>query len=67
VIIGGALSAAGELLMAPLREAAATASLPLGGTAMSITTGALGPQACALGAVAMVLGGTHEKLSAVMA
>jgi predicted NBD/HSP70 family sugar kinase len=67
VIVGGALSAAGELLMAPLREAAAAASLPLASTAMTITTGALGPQACALGAVALVLGGTDEKLLAAMA
>jgi hypothetical protein len=34
---------------------------------MTITTGALGPQACALGAVALVLGGTDEKLLAAMA
>jgi predicted NBD/HSP70 family sugar kinase len=67
VIIGGALAAAGELLMAPLREAAASASLPLASTAMTITTGALGPQACALGAVALVLGGTDEKLLAAAA
>jgi predicted NBD/HSP70 family sugar kinase len=67
VIVGGALAAAGELLMAPLREAAAAASLPLASTAMTITTGALGPQACALGAVALVLGGTDEKLLAAMA
>jgi predicted NBD/HSP70 family sugar kinase len=66
VIIGGALANAGELLMSPLREAAATASLPLASTAMTITTGALGPQACALGAVAMVLGETDEKLLSAM-
>jgi predicted NBD/HSP70 family sugar kinase len=52
VIIGGALAGAGELLMAPLREAAATVSLPSANTAMTISAGALGPQACALGAVA---------------
>ncbi|WP_370368785.1 ROK family protein [Catenulispora sp. GP43] len=66
VIIGGALSAAGELLMGPLREAAATASLPLAGDAMTIQVGALGPQACALGAVAMVLGETDQKLMAAL-
>jgi predicted NBD/HSP70 family sugar kinase len=67
VIVGGALSAAGELLMAPLREAAGAASLPLAGTAMSITTGALGPQACALGAVALVLGASEEAPAPAMA
>jgi predicted NBD/HSP70 family sugar kinase len=66
VIVGGALAAAGELLMAPLREAAVTASLPLAGSGMRIEVGALGPQACALGAVAMVLGGMGNGLLGVM-
>jgi hypothetical protein len=33
---------------------------------MTIQVGSLGPQACALGAVAMVLGETDEKLLAAM-
>lgn len=56
VIVGGALAAAGELLLAPLREAAAAASLPLAGSSVKITAAALGAQASALGAVALVLG-----------
>jgi len=66
VIVGGALAAAGELVLGPLREAVAAAdpdappgSPPAGTT---VTTAALGPQACALGAVALVLGQTGEPL-----
>ncbi|MBS2536875.1 ROK family transcriptional regulator [Catenulispora sp. NF23] len=66
VIIGGALASAGEFLMAPLRQAAASASARRASTPVTITTGALGPQACALGAVAMVLEETDEKLLAAM-
>lgn len=55
VIVGGALAGAGELLLGPLREAAARASLSPGGAA-TVQAGALGPQASALGAVALVLG-----------
>ncbi|QMU67885.1 ROK family transcriptional regulator [Streptacidiphilus sp. P02-A3a] len=66
VIVGGALAAAGELVLGPLREAVAAAdpdappgSPPAGTT---VTAAALGPQACALGAVALVLGQTGEPL-----
>jgi len=60
VIVGGALAAAGELLLGPLREAAATADAHHGPDGPIITAAALGPQACALGAVALVLGQTGE-------
>jgi len=67
VIVGGALAAAGELVLGPLREAVAAADPdapsaggPSAGT--SVTAAALGPQACALGAVALVLGQTGEPL-----
>ena len=55
VVVGGALASAGELLLGPLREAAVNAALPLAAAA-HITAGELGPQASALGAVALVLG-----------
>ncbi len=61
VVVGGALANAGELLLAPLREAAAGAALPLAAAA-HITAGELGPQASALGAVALVLGqNEHDR------
>jgi len=56
VVVGGALAQAGELLLNPLREAAQAASLPPAGTSLRILSAALGDQACALGAVALVLG-----------
>jgi predicted NBD/HSP70 family sugar kinase len=60
VIIGGALAGAGELLLGPLREAVAASDSPQGPAGPTITVAALGPQACALGAVALVLGQTGE-------
>jgi predicted NBD/HSP70 family sugar kinase/DNA-binding transcriptional ArsR family regulator len=60
VVVGGALAAAGELLLAPLREAATHASQPAAGSNLRILPAALGSQACALGAVALVLGQTGE-------
>jgi predicted NBD/HSP70 family sugar kinase len=56
VVVGGALAQAGELLLGPLRESAQAASLPPAGTSLRILSAALGDQACALGAVALVLG-----------
>ena len=67
VVVGGALAAAGELLMAPLRESAVGASLPLPGSTVQITPAALGAQASALGAVALVLGQTGSPNAAVPA
>ena len=60
VIVGGALAAAGELLLGPLREAVAAADPHKSPAGPVITAAALGPQACALGAVALVLGQTGE-------
>ena len=67
VIVGGALAAAGELVLGPLREAVLAADPdapgdggPAAGT--TVTTATLGPQAGALGAVALVLGQTGGPL-----
>jgi len=68
VIVGGALAGAGELLLTPLREAAgfSTGAGPGAGTGASsgpnspVIAGALGPQASALGAVALVLGESDQ-------
>ena len=77
VIVGGALAAAGELLLGPLREAVAAAdpdrSVTGGAPSAAdpaapdpactlITASTLGPQASALGAVALVLGRTGDPL-----
>jgi predicted NBD/HSP70 family sugar kinase len=62
VVVGGALAGAGELLLAPLRDAAVNAALPLAAAA-HITVGELGPQASALGAVALVLGQSEHDRS----
>jgi predicted NBD/HSP70 family sugar kinase len=68
VIVGGALAGAGELLLGPLREAAgmagpppaagppAAGAAPGAPPAPAVLAGSLGPQASALGAVALVLG-----------
>jgi predicted NBD/HSP70 family sugar kinase len=65
VIVGGALAAAGELVLGPLREAVAAADPGSGGgQETTVTAAALGPQGCALGAVALVLGRTGGPLPA---
>ncbi|MGN6242706.1 MAG: ROK family protein [Motilibacteraceae bacterium] len=55
VVIGGDLAAAGEVLLEPLRAAVSRQSLAITSGSVTIVPGALGPQAGALGAVALVL------------
>jgi predicted NBD/HSP70 family sugar kinase len=55
VVVGGALAAAGEVLIGPLRSALRANSLPLVGSNTEVMAGALGEQAGALGGVALVL------------
>ena len=58
VIVGGDLSAAGEVLLGPLRETARRNAIPSAGEALEVTAGVLGERAELLGALALVL---HES------
>jgi predicted NBD/HSP70 family sugar kinase len=55
VVVGGALAAAGEVLIGPLRGALRANSLPLVGSNTEVVAAALGAEAGALGGVALVL------------
>jgi predicted NBD/HSP70 family sugar kinase len=58
VIVGGDLSAAGEVLLDPLREAARRNAIPSAGDTLEVTAGVLGERAELLGALALVM---HES------
>ena len=58
VIVGGDLSAAGEVLLDPLRETARRNAIPTAGEALEVTAGVLGERAELLGALALVM---HES------
>ncbi len=55
IVIGGGLSQAGDLLLAPLRDTVRTRAMRASGQATEIVPAALGRDSIALGAVAMVL------------
>ncbi len=55
VVVGGDLSAAGELLLAPLRDALARATIASAADDVRVVAGVLGERAEVLGAIALVL------------
>lgn len=55
VVVGGELAAAGEALLAPIRQAIECQSLRLAGHDVEVVTARLGPRASALGGIALVL------------
>ncbi len=59
VVIGGDLSAAGELLLAPLREAVRRFAIPAAADDAEIVAGVLGDRAELLGALALA---GHESV-----
>ncbi len=58
VIVGGDLSAAGEVLLGPLREEARRNAIPSAAADVEIVAGVLGERAELLGALALVM---HES------
>ncbi len=56
VIVGGPLSATGEVLLGPVRRSIARYALPIAGDNVVVVRGDLGERATVLGAVALVLG-----------
>ncbi|HEX6844440.1 MAG TPA: ROK family transcriptional regulator [Actinomycetota bacterium] len=55
VIVGGPLSATGDVLLEPIRRSIARSALPAAAEAVDVVQGDLGDRATALGAVALVL------------
>ena len=64
IVVGGSLGAAGEILLAPLREAVRRRVIPSAVEDVEIVPGVLGDRAELLGAVALVL---NEKEQGVVA
>ena len=55
IVVGGDLGAAGELLLAPMRDAIARAAIPSAAEHVAVVAGELGERAEVLGAIALVL------------
>ncbi|WP_037498648.1 ROK family protein [Solirubrobacter soli] len=64
VVVGGDLGAAGELLLAPLREALVRGAIRSAAEDVTVVQGELGDRAEVLGAVALVLGRGAEATTA---
>jgi hypothetical protein len=54
VIVGGPLSATGEVILGPVRRSIARYALPIAADHVTVVPGDLGERATALGAVALV-------------
>jgi predicted NBD/HSP70 family sugar kinase len=67
VVIGGELGEAGELLLAPLREAVLRDALPAAASELQIVAGELGERANLLGALALVLMQSEHEVAARVA
>ncbi|MEX0983777.1 MAG: ROK family transcriptional regulator [Actinomycetota bacterium] len=62
VIVGGPLSATGDVLLEPIRRSIARSALPIAAETAEVVPGDLGERATALGAVALVLRGSGANL-----
>jgi predicted NBD/HSP70 family sugar kinase len=67
VVVGGDLSAAGELLLGPLREAVMRAALPAATEGLDVVAGELGDRANVLGALALAIANSEQAVAARIA
>ena len=67
VVVGGDLSAAGELLLGPLREAVFHAALPAATAGLDVVAGELGDRANVLGALALAIANSEQAVAARIA
>ena len=66
VVVGGELSAAGELLLEPLRASVRGHAIPAAGEDIQVVAGELGERAEVLGALALAIGESDRVLSSRM-
>jgi predicted NBD/HSP70 family sugar kinase len=64
VVVGGDLSATGELLVGPLREGVMRAALPAAGRDLDVVAGELGERANVLGALALAIAQSEQAVAA---
>jgi predicted NBD/HSP70 family sugar kinase len=67
VVVGGDLSAAGELLLGPLREAVVRTALPAATEGLDVVAGELGERANVLGALALAIANSEQAVAARIA
>ena len=61
IVVGGTLSAAGELVLGPIREALDRYAIPAAAQDAQVVQGALGERAELLGAVILVIGQAERR------
>jgi predicted NBD/HSP70 family sugar kinase len=67
VVVGGDLSAAGELLLGPLRESVIRSALPTATGGLTVVAGTLGERANVLGALALAIAQSEHAVAARIA
>jgi predicted NBD/HSP70 family sugar kinase len=67
IVIGGDLSPAGELLLAPLRESVMRSALPMATRNLEVVAGELGERANVLGALALAISQSEHAVAARIA
>jgi predicted NBD/HSP70 family sugar kinase len=67
VVVGGDLSAVGELLLGPLREAVMRSALPAATAGLDVVAGELGDRANVLGALALAIANSEQAVAARIA
>jgi predicted NBD/HSP70 family sugar kinase len=67
VVVGGDLSAAGELLLGPLRESVMRSAVPMATGGLDVVAGVLGDRANVLGALALAIAQSDQAVAARIA
>jgi predicted NBD/HSP70 family sugar kinase len=67
IVVGGDLSAAGELLLGPLRESVMRAAVPIATRDLHVVAGVLGERANVLGALALAIAQSDQAVAARIA
>jgi predicted NBD/HSP70 family sugar kinase len=67
VVVGGDLSAAGELLLGPLRESVMRSAVPMATEGLDVVAGVLGERANVLGALALAIAQSEQAVAARIA
>jgi predicted NBD/HSP70 family sugar kinase len=67
VVVGGDLSAAGELLLGPLRESVMRSAVPMATGGLDVVAGVLGERANVLGALALAIAQSEQAVAARIA
>jgi predicted NBD/HSP70 family sugar kinase len=66
VVLGGAVAAAGGLVLKPLREALDRCAIPSAAATVDVREAELGDEADVIGALALAAGIGHDRTAAVM-